>query len=98
MSHTAWTGMLAPELLAALEMANGRLDWMEYKHTDAFYVMPNSSRLPLGTYTELGTSAFARNGGREYPCHLQPHSTSRPHEDSAQAHNGTCAHRHPPLH
>ena len=65
MSHRAWTGMLAPELLAALEIANGTagLDGAQAHrfllcHAKLFAVAI------LGTYTELATSACARFGGK----------------------------------
>ena len=74
MSHIGWTGMLAPEPLAALETANGT----KPKRTDALSDMSNSSLLPHVTYTESDTSASVRFGER-----TTVHSTTARHAATA---------------
>ena len=59
MSHTAWTGMHASELLAALETANGTAGLDGAQAYRSLLRHAKLLRLPLGTYTEPGSSAFS---------------------------------------
>ena len=96
MSHTSWTGMLAPGLLAALETANSAagLDGAQAHRCLLRHAKPfcSSHQGPIQNSVE----APARDTGREQPSPLQLHNTSRPH--AASPHNGTCAHGHSPVH